>query len=82
MKIKKILVLLLFMVAIVGIMAPITAVDSAHSNKLKVKWDANGGKIGTKKTVITYVKKGSKINKHLKTLKMNGYTFEGWVRQA
>ena len=78
MKIKKILVLLLFMVAIIGIIAPINAVDSANSNKVKIKWDANGGKIGTKKTTITYVKKGSKINTLPKTPKKSGCTFEDW----
>ncbi|MCL2157625.1 MAG: InlB B-repeat-containing protein [Methanobrevibacter sp.] len=43
----------------------------------KVTWNANGGKIGTKKTKVTMVKKGSKIGK-LASPKRSGYTFKGW----
>ncbi|MCL2116190.1 MAG: InlB B-repeat-containing protein [Methanobrevibacter sp.] len=45
--------------------------------KVKVTWNANGGKIGSKKTVSTSVKKGAKLNK-LSTPKRSGYTFQGW----
>jgi len=44
----------------------------------KITWDANGGKIGTKKAITTSVKKGSKINKLVATPKLSGYTFKGW----
>ncbi|MCL2116005.1 MAG: InlB B-repeat-containing protein [Methanobrevibacter sp.] len=44
----------------------------------KIIWDANGGKIGNKKTVATTVKKGSKINKLTASPKRSGYTFKGW----
>ena len=77
MNIKKILILLLFLVAIVGIIAPINAVDSANSNKIKIKWDANGGKIGNKKTVTTTINKGSKIGSLQKATR-TGYTLKGW----
>jgi len=89
--IEKILMLLLFAIAIVGIIAPINASETIDSKnkmysieskkktvKYNVKWDANGGKIGTKKTIATAVKKGSKIGKFPKTPKRTGYTFQGW----
>ena len=76
MNIKKIVILLLFLVAIIGIIAPINAVDSAN-NKVKIKWDANGGKIGSKKTVTTTVNKGSKIGTLQKATR-TGYTLKGW----
>ncbi|MDR2966439.1 MAG: InlB B-repeat-containing protein [Methanobacteriaceae archaeon] len=47
----------------------------------KVTWNANGGKIGTKKTVTTSVKKGSKIGKPPTTPKRTGYTFKGWYNK-
>lgn len=43
----------------------------------KVTWNANGGKIGTKKTKVTTVKKGSKIGKLVATPKRSGYSFNG-----
>ena len=46
--------------------------------KYKITWNANGGKIGTKKTVLTSVKKGSKINKLEAPPKRSGYVFKGW----
>ena len=45
--------------------------------KYKVTWNGNGGKIASKKTVTTTVKKSSNINK-LPTPKRTGYTFKGW----
>ena len=45
--------------------------------KVKVTWNANGGKIGTKKIMSTSVKKGAKLSK-LATAKRSGYTFKGW----
>jgi len=91
MEIKKILTLLIFAIAIAGIIAPASAaVDSTDNNKVysieskektvsnKITWNANGGKIGTKSTVATNVKKGSKIGKLPTTPKRSGYTFNGW----
>jgi uncharacterized repeat protein (TIGR02543 family) len=44
----------------------------------KITFNANGGKIGSKKTQITNVKKGSAIKKFPTTPKRTGYTFKGW----
>jgi len=92
MNIKKILMLLLFLVAIAGIIAPASAaIDSVNSKDKvvsveskeksaanKITWNANGGIVGSKKTITTNVKKGSKIGKLPTTPKRSGYTFNGW----
>jgi len=91
MDIKKILILLIFAIAIAGIIAPASAaVDSADNNKVysveskeksaanKITWNANGGTIGSKKTITTNVKKGSKIGKLPTTPKRSGHTFNSW----
>jgi len=91
MNIKKILILAIFLVAIVGIIAPVSAaIESANKDKVysieskeksvnnKVTWDANGGTVGSKKTISANVKKGSKIGKLPATPKRSGYTFSGW----
>ncbi|MCL2116716.1 MAG: InlB B-repeat-containing protein [Methanobrevibacter sp.] len=44
----------------------------------KITWNANNGKIGSRKVVTSTVKKGSKINKLISTPKRSGYIFEGW----
>ena len=44
----------------------------------KVNFNANGGKIGSKKTIAINIKKGSKIKKLPSTPKRTGYTFKGW----
>ncbi|MCL2116780.1 MAG: InlB B-repeat-containing protein [Methanobrevibacter sp.] len=44
----------------------------------KITWNANGGKIGSKNTKVTRLKKGSKIGKLAATPKRSGYTFKGW----
>jgi len=44
----------------------------------KITFNANGGKIGSKKTVATNIKKGAKINKFPTTPKRTGYKFKGW----
>ncbi|MCL2115759.1 MAG: InlB B-repeat-containing protein, partial [Methanobrevibacter sp.] len=73
---------------IIGIIAPVSAAISSENKvysieskekavKYKVTWNGNGGKIGSKKTTVTYVKKGSKVGK-LATPKRSGYTFKGW----
>jgi len=93
MNIKKILILLIFAIAIAGIIAPASAaIDSADNNKVlsieskektvnnKITWNANGGKIGTKSAVLTNVKKGSKIGKFPTTPTKHklGFKFAGW----
>ena len=91
MNIKTILVLLLFLVAVVGIIAPVNAtVDSITSKdkiysvefkeksvKYKITFDANGGKISSSKAISTNIKKGTKIKK-FPTPKRSGYIFNGW----
>lgn len=87
MNFKRILILLLFLVAIAGIIAPANALSDSYniktlskekSVKIKIKWDGNGGKVGTKTEVSTSLKKGSKINKLVITPKRAGYSFKGW----
>jgi len=79
MKIKKLFsMLVIAMVAILmltAVLSTVQAVDAA--SKVKVTWDANGGKIGTAKIATTTVTKGAKIGK-LKTPKKTGYAFKGW----
>ena len=70
--------LVIAMVAILmltAVLSTVQAVDAA--SKVKVTWDANGGKIGTAKIATTTVTKGAKIGK-LKTPKKTGYAFKGW----
>ncbi|MCL2156665.1 MAG: InlB B-repeat-containing protein [Methanobrevibacter sp.] len=52
--------------------------SKAKTVKYKITWKANGGKIGTKKIKVTYVKKGSKIKKLVANPKRSGYYFYGW----
>ena len=44
----------------------------------KITWNGNGGKIGSKKTVVSNIKKGAKIKKLPTTPKRSGYSFKGW----
>ena len=53
-------------------------VTKAKAATCKVTLNANGGKIGNKKTKVSKVKKGFKIGKQLVTPKRSGYTFNGW----
>ena len=53
-------------------------ITKAKAATCKVTLNANGGKIGSKKTKVSNVKKGSKIGKQLVTPKRSGYTFNGW----
>ena len=76
--VKKVLVFILFAVAICGIISTANAVNTV---KYKVTWDANGGTIGTAKTTTTNVEKGKKIAKLPTTPKRNGYAFNGWYTQ-
>ena len=79
MKIKKLAsLLLIFVIAIfmlTMVFATVEAVNAA--SKVKVTWDANGGKIGNMKTTVTTYKNGAKVGKLL-TPKKSGYTFGGW----
>ena len=47
----------------------------------KITFNANGGKIGSKKTVAINIKKGAKINKFPSTPKRTGYKFMGWYNK-
>ena len=90
--IKKILLLLVFAIAIVGIIAPANATvesikkenrvytieSQEKSTSYEITWDANGGRIGSKKSVSTRVERGSKLNRLLTSPKRSGYTFNGW----
>jgi uncharacterized repeat protein (TIGR02543 family) len=53
-------------------------VTKAKAATIKVTWNGNGGKIGTKKTTFTSIKKGAKIKKLPTTPKRVGYAFKGW----
>ena len=72
-------ILIIALVAVLMLIAVVASAEtvSAASKKVKVTWNANGGKIGTAKTTATVVTKGAKIGK-LKTAKKTGYTFKGW----
>ena len=54
------------------------SIVTAKAAKVKVTWNANGGKIGTKKTTVTSVKKGTKLKKLQTAPKRSGYAFKGW----
>jgi len=56
----------------------ITIDSKSKTISYKITWNANGGKIGSKKTVTSTVKKGSKINKLPAPPKLAGYSFKGW----
>ncbi|MCL2157191.1 MAG: InlB B-repeat-containing protein [Methanobrevibacter sp.] len=87
---KKLFIILVLSVFMISVMTTTTyAVNTGQEEKIveykekkvtsyKVTWNANGGKIGSKKTVSTTVKKGSKLKKLATTPKRTGYTFKGW----
>ena len=90
-RLKILIILLIAIVAISTVSAVSAAVDSVDSKDKvysveskeksaanKITWNANGGKIGSKSTIVTTVKKGSKIGKLPTTPKRSGYTFNGW----
>lgn len=54
----------------------------AKAASIKITWNGNGGKIGTKKTTVTSMKKGSKIGKLPKTPKRTGYALKGWYTKT
>lgn len=83
-------VLVFSLVPAIGFATTVTSTDKTDSGSgveitsksktvsYKITYNANGGKIGTKKTVTKTVKKGSKLNKLAATPKRSGYTFKGW----
>ncbi|MCL2116472.1 MAG: InlB B-repeat-containing protein [Methanobrevibacter sp.] len=86
--IKKLVVMLVLSVFLISVVAATVHAESMTKKdpeieakykvaKVKVTWNANGGKIGSKKTVSASVTKGAKLNK-LATAKRSGYTFQGW----
>ena len=80
MKTKKLFsIFVIAMIAILmlmAVMSTVQAVDAA--SKVKVTWNANGGKVGADKIATTTVTKGVKIGKLPKTPEKTGYTFAGW----
>ena len=84
MKTRKIVsILVIAIVAVMMIATVITNdqyVDAASKKvkKVKVTYNANGGKIGSKKTISTNINKGTKLKKFPTTPKRTGYTFKGW----
>ena len=55
-----------------------TIESKEKTSKVKITWDANGGKIKNKKTEATTVNKGKKIGKLLAAPKLTGHKFKGW----
>jgi len=47
-------------------------------SKNKITFNANGGKIGSKNTVVKNINKGAKISKFPASPKRTGYNFKGW----
>jgi len=79
MKTKKLIsTILIAIIAILMVTVALSSVQAVSSAKVKVKWDATGGKIGTAKTTTTTVTKNAKIGKLPKTPKKVGYAFKGW----
>lgn len=81
MDIKKIFTLLIFAIALIGIIAPASAVTA--DKKVKLTLDANGGKIWNvnsgkfdSKKISTW-KKGSKVDVN-SIPQRSGYEFKGW----
>jgi len=76
---KMVSILIIAMVAVLMLAAVVASAEpvSAASN-VKVKWDANGGKIGTAKVATTTVTKDVKLGKLVKAPKKTGYVFKGW----
>lgn len=56
----------------------INVLNKAKAASIKITWNGNGGKIGSKKTTVKSIKKGSKIGKLPTTPKRTGYGLKGW----
>ena len=80
MKSRKIIsILFIAIVTILMVTAVMaTAQPVSAASKVKVTWNANGGKIGNVKTKVTTVNKGAKIKKLPTTPKRTEYVFYGW----
>jgi uncharacterized repeat protein (TIGR02543 family) len=72
-------ILVIAIVAILMLTAVLSTAQAVNgaTKKVKVTWNANGGKIGAAKITTTTVTKGAKVGK-LKTPKKTGYAFKGW----
>ena len=71
-------ILIIALVAILMLTAVVASAEAVSvASKVKIMWDANGGKIGTSKIVTSTVTKGAKVGK-LKTPKKTGYELKGW----
>jgi len=75
MKIKKLLSIILAAILMFTLMPAVA--QAAAAPKVKITWNANGGKIETAKTKTVSYTKGKKIAK-LQTAKQTGYTLKGW----
>ena len=75
MKIKKLLSIILAAILMFTLMPAVA--QAAAAPKVKITWNANGGKIGTAKTKTISYTKGKKIAK-LQAAKQTGYTLKGW----
>ena len=91
---KKLLILSLFLLAIIGMISAANAANTEQIEKTNtdnpiiefkkkvvkynVTFNANGGKIENKKTTTVTVKKGAKIGTLPKTPKFTGHIFNGW----
>jgi len=75
--ISTIFIAVIAILMVTVVLASVQAVDAAPK-KVKVIWNANGGKIGAAKSVTTTVTKNAKIAKLPKTPKKVGYAFKGW----
>jgi len=83
-----VVVMLFSLVPATAIVTNIQSTDTTDSSSVeinkvkaascKITWNGNSGKIGTKKTTTTTVKKGTKIGKLPTTPKRVGYAFKGW----
>jgi len=88
-----ILITAVLMFSIVSVTAAVASTPQAHTitednvvieakykkaSSIRVTFDANGGKVGSKKTVINNINKGNKIGKLPSTPKRTGHVFNGW----
>ena len=83
-----VVVMLFSLVPATAIVTNIQSTDTTDSSSVeitkvkaascKITWNGNSGKIGSKKTIVSTVKKGVKIGKLPTTPKRVGYAFKGW----
>jgi len=78
--ISTIIIAIIAILMVTAVLSSVQAVDAAPK-KVKVLWNANGGKIGVAKTATTTVIKGAKVGKLPKTPKRVGYAFKGWYNK-